>query len=147
MAVLEWNDRYSVSIKELDEQHRALFGLINHLYHAMAERNLQDDPSYVSAIKELASIAVAIDEMSDYISYRFTCEEKYLLENEYPGYDQQKTEHKIFIEKVARFHSDFDEGNALTAQEIADFVKAWLVNHIAVSDKKYGPFLNEKGLT
>jgi hemerythrin len=136
-----------VSIKELDEQHRVLFGLINQLYEAMEERNLQDDPSYASAIQELATIAAAIDEMSDYISYHFTCEEEYLLENEYPEYDQQKTAHKIFVDRVARFQSDFDAGNALTAKEIADFINVWLVDHISVSDKKYGPFLNEKGLT
>ena len=30
--------------------------------------------------------------------------------------------------------------------EVMNFLKDWLSNHIQTSDKKYGPFLNSKGV-
>jgi hemerythrin len=36
--------------------------------------------------------------------------------------------------------SEFEAGNTAPI-ELAQFLKKWLLNHIAVSDKQYAPFL------
>ena len=35
MALMNWDDSYSVNIQAFDEQHRYLFGLLNRLHAAM----------------------------------------------------------------------------------------------------------------
>ncbi|RKZ74881.1 MAG: hemerythrin, partial [Gammaproteobacteria bacterium] len=40
----------------------------------------------------------------------------------------------------------FSAGEATISQEIFDFLKDWLVNHILGSDKEYTVFLNAKGV-
>ncbi|NOZ76820.1 MAG: hypothetical protein GXO65_03915 [Euryarchaeota archaeon] len=36
MPLLEWSDKYSLGIREIDEQHRDLIAMINYLHDAQA---------------------------------------------------------------------------------------------------------------
>ncbi|MHC4441544.1 MAG: bacteriohemerythrin [Planctomycetota bacterium] len=144
MAFFEWDESYTVNIAEIDRQHKQLIELINHVYDALQQSKNQD--TMKSAIDELDAQATGIDEMIDYTCYHFSTEEDYMLEYQYPGYDRQKEEHEQFVEKVKSFKRDFDEGKAVLSMELVQFLRKWLAGHILGLDKKYGPFLNEKGL-
>jgi len=37
MAILPWNDSYSVNIEKIDSQHKVLIDYLNRLYEAMLE--------------------------------------------------------------------------------------------------------------
>ena len=63
-----------------------------------------------------------------------------LLKVEEQVHREQKETYKTAYKK------GFDEGKVLLSIDVIDFLKDWLINHIQGSDKKYGPFLNEKGL-
>ena len=41
MALMTWNDRYSVGVGVLDQQHIALFAILNDLYDAMKKGQAQ----------------------------------------------------------------------------------------------------------
>ena len=63
---LEWNDIYSVNIKEIDSQHKNLFSLINKVQFSD-----KDKPNTKEEINKI------LDEMNDYAIYHFDTEEKY----------------------------------------------------------------------
>jgi hemerythrin len=55
--------------------------------------------------------------------------------------------HEDFIQKIDAFAQDFARGRVSLSLEMMGFLKDWLVEHIKGADKKYGPFLNKKGVS
>jgi hemerythrin-like metal-binding protein len=81
-----------------------------------------------------------------YAGTHFRTEEKYFEQYEYPDRDNHKQAHVAFTQKVAAFKSEFDAGKRMLSMEVMNFLSDWLQTHIKGVDKKYGPFLNAKGL-
>lgn len=135
MALIEWNDKYSVGIRELDSQHKQLINILNDLYDAMKAEKAND------------AIGSIIFKLVNYTKTHFATEERYMAQYGYPDLAGQKREHAAFTEKVLKFKEDFDSGRTSISVSVTSFVKEWLVNHISISDKKYGPFLNSKGVS
>jgi hemerythrin-like metal-binding protein len=133
-SILQWDDSLSVGINEIDNQHKKLVRMICDLHEAM--RSGQGKSQVESIIKELANYTVE----------HFGYEEKLLEQNKYPGFLNHHKEHEKFVDKVVAFGNDFRENRAALTTEIMDFLKNWLVGHIKGIDKKYGPFLNERGI-
>ncbi len=133
MSIFTWNDSYSVSVAAMDNQHKKIFDLINQLHTAM------------SAGKGKEVINPVLDEMLNYTKTHFTAEEKVLEKYNYPGLDEQKKQHAIYIQKVAEMQEKAKNGSLTLSLEASQFLKDWLLNHILVIDKRYAEFLNEKG--
>jgi hemerythrin len=76
----------------------------------------------------------------EYAQIHFTAEEKYLRQVNYPGLAAQKKEHADFISEVVKQLKSFEE-NQNDPAVLVEFLKDWLVNHIAVMDKQYAPYL------
>jgi hemerythrin len=87
-----------------------------------------------------------ISGLVSYTADHFTLEEKYFDRFKYPGALSHKKEHSDFVKKVLEFREGFTKGNIFLTVEVMSFLKDWLVKHIQGTDKKYGPFFNEKGL-
>ena len=134
MALLNWNDSYSVNIKEIDGQHKKLIDMINTLHDAM------------KVGKGSQMIGDVLKSLIDYTGSHFATEEKYMKLHGYPGYENHKKEHNQLVMQVLDVQKNLHSGKAPLTQEIMSFLKNWLVNHIQGEDKKYGPFLNGKGL-
>jgi len=134
MALANWQDSYSVKIDQIDNQHKKLFGYINEIHEAMKNRTTKD---------ELGKI---IDKLVNYTVDHFRTEEKYFDMYNYPDKANHKVEHEVFIDRVNTFKDDFTSGKLLVSLEIINFLRDWLVNHINGTDKKYAPFLIEKGV-
>ncbi len=47
---------------------------------------------------------------------------------------------------MLKFQKDFQAGKPGVTTSLMPFLQKWLCNHIMQTDKKYGPFLNEKGI-
>ena len=134
MEYMVWTDGYSVKVKEIDEQHKKLVGMINTLNSAMSDGLgplLQKD---------------IINEMAAYALSHFATEEKYMLRYIYPDYAEHKKEHDIFTQKAKDLQERFSGGNYILTVEILSFLRHWLYNHIMKTDKKYSKHFNDHGL-
>ncbi len=134
MAMFNWNDKYSVSVLEMDTQHKELINILNELYDAMSARKSNEILSSV------------ITKLLNYTRKHFSAEELYMQKYSYPAYPTQKKEHDFFVSKIQNFQKDLNAGKLTLSLDVATFLKDWLVNHICVEDKKYGSFFNTKGL-
>lgn len=133
MALMAWNDSYSVKVKEMDDQHRKLLDMINELHDAMK----------VGKGKEV--IGKVLTSLTDYTRRHFTSEESLMKLHGYPGYEEQKKAHNQLVIQVVEIQNKYNEG-LVQSQQIISFLKDWLINHIQGMDQKYGSHLNAKGV-
>jgi len=130
---MPWTQDLELGIPTIDEQHKKLVAMINSLHRAV-EKN------------DAAGAKRVLQELVEYTGYHFGTEEKFFDQHGYPETEAHKTIHKKLVEKALAFTKKFDAGDEFLAQELLIFLKDWLVSHICVTDRKYVPFLQSKGV-
>lgn len=131
---IKWKDEYSVGIDSIDRQHRKLINLINQLATAVD----------YSTGDEFEQEALA--ELVDYTKTHFSYEEKIMKDNGYPDFEAHKAQHEEMIKKVSEVIAEYGKDKDTAMQNAANYLKAWLVNHINGTDKQYSSFLRDKGV-
>jgi len=128
----KWKDEYSVGIESLDNDHRKLLNLINRLQTAV---HYQTGDIFE---KE------ALDEVIAYTKYHFEREEKMMEEAGYADLESHKETHRAMISKVNGFVKDYEKQGHEVLNDVANYLKDWLVGHINGTDQEYSALLVEK---
>lgn len=134
MPIMTWNDSYSTGIAASDQQHKKLIELINTLHDAMAQGQAK------------AALGKILGELVTYCASHFAMEEKLFDTHGYPDAAAHKEKHQKMTAKVLALQQQFEQGKAMMTLEVMEFLQQWLDKHILGTDKKYGPFLNSKGV-
>lgn len=132
--LIRWNPEYSVGIDFFDEQHKELFSLINGL-----QLSLQ-----IGKSEEV--LHQILDGLVNYTKTHFSNEERAMRISGYPDYEAHKKEHEAFVNKIAEYYTVYITGKPVDLRDMVRFLLAWLREHIARSDKLYGPHLVAKGV-
>lgn len=135
MVFIEWKEAYNININTCDDQHKGLIDIINNL-HANMKMG-----------KGHEVIGDIIEKLVQYTKIHFGTEERFFKDYNYPDTEKHISEHKKFVEKISESKSDLESGRILISVGLLNFLKDWLINHISIEDKKYGPFLISKGVT
>ncbi|MBC35283.1 MAG: hemerythrin [Bacteroidetes bacterium] len=133
MAIFIWQDKYSVRVKETDEQHQKLIEILNELASAMSRG------------KGREVLQATLENMVIYTKQHFNEEEKYFDDLDYPEADQHRLEHKKLMEQVLTFQAEYEAGRVNMTVEIILFLKDWLIKHISETDKVFGQAMNKAG--
>ncbi|MEZ0329198.1 MAG: bacteriohemerythrin [Dissulfuribacterales bacterium] len=131
---MPWSPNLSVGIPSIDEQHKKLVAMVNTIYAGIKQGIGKD------------AAAKVLNELAEYTVFHFKTEEDYFDKHGYPDTDAHKAIHADLVQKVLAFKEKFEKGYATVDLELLNFLKNWLQNHICITDKKYGPFLAEKGV-
>lgn len=129
MFSIEWNESLTVGVKQFDEHHKHLFGLLNKIHVSFMDNSQQDDSEAI------------IDELIAYSTYHFAAEEGLLGERNYFDLSSQEKEHEYFTLKVLEFKHDLISGKKIYPIELLWFLGNWLLQHIMVVDKRYSAHL------
>lgn len=132
--MLAWSDDYKVEIKEIDEQHKKIIGLINTLYQRITKR------------EQASATQAVIDELLDETRIHFAVEESLLRLFDYHGYEEHKAIHDGIIERVTNFQERFRAGDQRVAMELVYFLTDRLKEHIDKVDKQYAPYLSNEAV-
>ena len=132
--MIEWDDKFSVGISRIDDEHKQFIDIVN---MAIATKEHNDDP------EELREV---LHKITMYAITHFATEENYMIEFNYPEYQYHKEEHIDFSVKTQVYQSSIINDDYQTANEILEYLKQWLVNHIQKTDKKYTNCFNKNGL-
>lgn len=134
MSHIVWDEKYSVNIEVLDEQHKKIIRILGHLFDEMGKKR---SPEFLGGV---------IRELMQYAEEHFAAEEIFLKQYGFPGYDQHKKEHESFEAKVTVFQKDFEAGKETLTIEVVNFLTGWFDHHFSMTDQGYVSFLNGKGV-
>jgi len=132
-----WNERFKINIQAVDIEHERIFYMINNIY-ALANMNNIDEKR-----KDLVALT---NTLIEYIHNHLINEEKLLLMYEYPLNEKHFASHNVFRERLSKFLEEIKRNKNFDAQKIVTIFFDWFVIHIELEDKRYGKFLNEKGI-
>ena len=88
---IEWDEKYSVGSKLLDDQHKRLVYLIRRL-DVGTKQQIADD-----------MMGDIIDDLINYATSHFGEEAELMLKSNYPNFSSHKSEHDYFINKLMKF--------------------------------------------
>ena len=131
---LEWEEKYSVGVEEIDNQHKRMFAVINELLDAINNNNTEEH------------IGNIIDGLVKYKIFHFATEEKYFKEFNYDGTVEHVTKHKEFNDNLVKIKEKYPKPTVEFAFELLDFLEDWLINHLMVMDQKYKKCFHDHGL-
>lgn len=132
--LMSWDDKLSVGIEEIDNQHKALVSLLNQLHTAIHEKH------GTTACMEI------LDRLVEYTRVHFTVEESLMRILGYPEYEDHHEEHDKLIVQVVELQQKLKSGKANVSFELLHFLRGWLSHHILETDKAYAPFFLSKGV-
>jgi len=135
MALITWSDTLSVKIRQFDDQHKKLVEMVNQLFDAM--KTGKGSQVLGEILKGLIS----------YTQSHFAAEERLMKQYGYPEFEAHKKEHNTLVMQVADLQKQFQEGKPVLTQQVMTFLRDWLSKHIQGDDRKYGVYLNGKGVS
>ncbi len=136
MTTMEWNESLAVGIDLIDSQHKNWIERFNAVSAAI--ENMQGPQR----------IAEALTFLGDYTRFHFETEERYMTQYAYPELAQHQAKHEELKKTLADLEEEYEEEGAthILAESIDTFLSNWLVGHITDVDRKFGAFLQEKGI-
>jgi hemerythrin len=117
-----------IGIEELDDQHHVLDELIDEMHRALSQR------------KGSRAVGEILDKLEDYSRVHFSIEESLMRILGYPGYEQHKTEHENLVAQLSELKEKVEAGKQSVSFQLLHFLKRWLTNHVATSDKSCHDF-------
>ena len=131
MVFFEWKEQYELGMPHIDLQHTMIVNMINELYMSLETREEEETTSKI------------LEKLLCYVEDHFASEEAAMRENNYPHQDAHLAAHDAFRVKVTRLHHIPLTGGKIAGYELSEFLKDWLLEHIAQVDKAFGVFVSQ----
>jgi len=132
MTAVTWTKELSVGVDAIDTDHKLILSLINQLHDAM------------EAGEGRTTVNSVLNALLDYTEYHFGREEALMAACEYPDLDQHRKVHKDLKSKIVHIRDTYvEDPSSIQDQEVLDFLKNWLTEHIKDRDKSYQPHMDQ----
>jgi len=131
MAIRNWTDDFKSGYAEVDEQHKALFQMIN---------DFADNED-----KSVDSVVSFLDALAQYCVYHFGLEQRMMEDNDYPLLGYHRGIHNALHKTVKDVRSKIEQNeldDPYTA--VLEFAANWLNDHIANHDLTFISFYRHK---
>jgi hemerythrin len=129
--LVEWDDKYSVGITLIDDQHKELIRLTNELYQGCLAGNDEAKKFFFKTVRSAV----------EYTKFHFAAEEKLLENVRYPQYAGHKKQHEDFVMQMVNDVKSFNEGKKFVPNNFVRYLKDWILSHIALMDTQYAKYI------
>lgn len=133
---IKWSKSLSVGYPMIDKHHRHLVKLTARLHLMICKGD--------NRTEELEKLAVGL---RNYTIYHFSAEEKLMQAAHCPLYATHKLEHDKFVKEIDSVFEPLIKGDVAVKYDIYKFLSEWLINHIAVSDKRWAIWMHSASKT
>jgi hemerythrin len=124
MDLVKWKKEFEVGVPRIDRQHKNIIKIVN---NAIGLQFSMPDAKEIEGI---------LNDLRNYIKEHFQTEEEYILSHQLPGYEEQRSEHNKFIDRLYEAQKEYDKDGRVTSINILNFIWDWFSHHILVVDKK-----------
>ncbi|MBQ9239102.1 MAG: hemerythrin family protein [Treponema sp.] len=132
---VKWSPNLELGIPVIDRQHKHLVGMCNDLHEGLMKFHGGDKASW------RAAIATALRQTVEYARTHFADEEKLMRASNFEGYEVHKQHHHDFILTVSKVLVNFEDVTLPLAFDFADYLRDWILSHVACEDKLYCPVI------
>lgn len=130
MAVfIVWNDTFRVGHELMDQQHKALFALINRLHQEMRHK------------ADSIQLGQTLQELRMYGEEHLASEEALMARLKFPDLEAHQDVHHLYRNKIAAFQGELVRVGESLAFDLLRFLRQWWTNHILELDFRYKPYL------
>ena len=133
MKIIEWAQKMSVQVAEIDDQHKKLVEIINAAFSI-------ENPS-----ENRKKFEPILNDLIEFTRVHFSTEEKYFDKFNYAEKDEHIEEHLKLIDAVLKFKDGFDSGKC-DCEPFLSFLRDWLAEHLLKMDQKYVECFKANGL-
>lgn len=134
MEPIKWHESFSVGVRQFDEQHKRLIGMLN---------QLAADPE---AETQSETISGLLGAMTNYAQEHFEAEEVLMEQYGYPQLEKHIAQHHAFRRKTAQLCTDAVNRVGTVPENLLEYLRDWLIGHILDSDMAYKPFFREQNV-
>lgn len=121
---IKWDEKYSLGIESIDEQHKHLFHIVEKIY------SLQESKDVKNNIKAI------LHELHDYIKVHFHDEEKFMASIHYPDLAHHHELHQHLSKAVSLILTDPSRLDVIQTK-MRIIAKQALIDHILQEDVKF----------
>lgn len=133
-----WTRKYSVDVKEIDDQHKQFLKIANGILKYSADKKITR-----------AKLLIELGKFLNYALYHFETEETHFTEFNcpQPGHIEAHNAFRSKYQKLFKLVEKCPEQDMRQhAAEAAEFAGTWILQHILVMDKGYTDCFSEHGL-
>ena len=123
MSEFVWSAKYSIGNEQVDAEHQRLIALAN------------DVATFAANGEKLARIKVAIVALYEYVKTHFQHEEEYMLELDYPHYEEHKKLHEGIIAEMNAIMKHSGNLDVLV-YKFKRLMNTWVLEHILTEDSR-----------
>lgn len=117
----------ALGIPKLDEEHAVQLQLLR------AAREM------VSRSKPEMAITL-LDQLADFTVGHFQAEEQMMKETEYPGLEEHRNEHQLFLGQVQDLRTAISDSGVAMATITPRTLESWLIRHIQTADRTFASY-------
>ncbi len=134
MPFMQWEQEYSVNIQSIDAQHKKMIDMINELY------------DFVKEGSERERLNETFLRLSVYTVKHFIYEETLFKKYGYADLTEHKRKHDELAERLTEFHKKYSVQKEEISEELLDFFKEAMFEHITKCDRKYIEYMSDHGV-
>ena len=123
-----WDDALRTGVATIDRHHRAMFEELNGFFARMT------GGEGVAAARHMAEV------LGGRMEKHFAEEEGEMRARGYPGLAAHRSQHQVFLQRLAALRRDVDAGLPQAGEALFSYMADWLQDHIGRKDKDFAAF-------
>ncbi len=131
---IQWSEIFAVGVPRVDAEHRHLVGVVN-AFHQLHRSEAGRD-----------KVFPILNLLARYVEVHFQSEERLMEAGHYPHLPGHRREHEKLAEQIFALAARYEAGDAEITDQVMEFLKHWLLDHILQLDKQLEPFFRERGV-
>ncbi|AMK12420.1 MAG: bacteriohemerythrin [Pseudodesulfovibrio sp.] len=136
-APAEFPEDLTLGIRELDDQHKTLFAVLDRILAVSRDPYRQLDDDGTNTVLDIMT------DLKDAAMQHFDQEETLMDQRDYPGLDDQQEAHERFLDDLVRIEADLMNGTAVPPVRLHADLADQLAAHVREMDRELAQFLNK----